>query len=406
MRAHARLSAIAYLRARASPSHAHITRTRTHITHTHTHTHTHTQVNTDPKSGREYYYNKQLNKTQWERPTAPSNAPPPPPPPPAETKPLEAVDVHMYEALRADVGEHSAQMFERMREAKAAGDKALLLQHGLEYKYYKALVEWLERREKQALPLPDVKRVQRQVMKKDINPGLSDDCLSITVTEISEISTANKIQVRLLLPWPDKDAPQDKTAEPVKKCEDFAPWTQNFRVKRSKSLQLRAKGIKLQIEVSGVSKSMFSSKTELLGKAELPLAPLLASSTISAQVISLLDPENSKNEAKCGGNVTVTAKASKPWSGADTYIKSVDTLVIVLENSATNALGDPLPKKPPKVEEEHQRLQAAAAAVVVAPIPAAAGGASQEAAGPKKSEGKGGGGGGGGGGRRGGWSEL
>ena len=40
----------------------------------------------------------------------------------------------MYEALRADVGEHSAQMFERMREAKAAGDKALQLQHGLEYK--------------------------------------------------------------------------------------------------------------------------------------------------------------------------------------------------------------------------------------------------------------------------------
>jgi hypothetical protein len=32
----------------------------------------------------------------------------------------------------------------RMHQAKTEDDKALLLQHGLEYKYYKALGEWVQ----------------------------------------------------------------------------------------------------------------------------------------------------------------------------------------------------------------------------------------------------------------------
>jgi len=39
---------------------------------------------------------------------------------------------------------HVAEMKGRYLLAKAVDDKALLLQHGLEYKYYKALGEWLQ----------------------------------------------------------------------------------------------------------------------------------------------------------------------------------------------------------------------------------------------------------------------
>ena len=63
---------------------------------------------------------------------------------------------------------------------------------------------------------------------------------------------------------------------------------------------------------------------------------------------------------------------------------------MVLDDSALDALGDPLPKKPVSVDTEHRRLQAAAAAGIVAP--AAGGGPAGLKAGAAKGGGKGGGG--------------
>ena len=92
--------------------------------------------------------------------------------------------------------------------------------------------------------------------------------------------------------------------------------------------------------------------------------------------------------------MTLTAQISQPWSNKETFITCVDTLLVVLEDSALNALGDALPTKPVSVDKEHRRLQAAAAAGIVAPVQVPAGGTSREPAGHKTGAAKGGVGGG------------
>ena len=102
--------------------------------------------NIDPKSGKEYYYNKALNVTQWTRPVVcyPDNARAPPPvltstssaPSPAnkpeqaaargggngETAPvatqLSADDVEMYDSLKKELENLTANVRERMRQCK------------------------------------------------------------------------------------------------------------------------------------------------------------------------------------------------------------------------------------------------------------------------------------------------
>jgi hypothetical protein len=43
--------------------------------------------------------------------------------------------------------------------------------------------------------------LHKQVRKKDSNAFLSGDCLRITVDKIADISSSDKIQVGLVLPW-------------------------------------------------------------------------------------------------------------------------------------------------------------------------------------------------------------
>jgi len=103
--------------------------------------------NVDPASGKTYYYNKELKKTQWERPAAErTDAAVLPPPAPAAAYKLTDEDVEMYEAMLAELAEYAASKRERMRAAHKK-DNAEFLVQGREYKYYSALIEWVKKRQ-------------------------------------------------------------------------------------------------------------------------------------------------------------------------------------------------------------------------------------------------------------------
>lgn len=109
------------------------------------------KTNVDKASGKTYYYNKELKKTQWERPAADrADAAVLPPPAPAVAYKLAADDVEMYEAMLAELAEYAASKRERMRAAHKKDNSEFLVQ-GREFKYYSALIEWVK--ERQARPV-------------------------------------------------------------------------------------------------------------------------------------------------------------------------------------------------------------------------------------------------------------
>ena len=322
---------------------------------------------TDPQSGRMYYFNKSLKITQWERPTNTTSAPPPPAKDVAAARDsLDEDTLALYTALRGQIEELKGDL--RQRSVHARGNKAEFMKHGQEYRYYKEVIDWLDRRKKDGLPLPLYRAVPRQTTKTvNVNPDIAGRTMRVVVHGIANIETSDKIQVKLSFPWP-RDSPQERVAPEVKTCSDFAEWTVDFEAVRTSRLQRCAQGktLKLMIEVSGVSKSLFNTSTTLLGKADVELCNLYSESTLFVPEVMLRDTQRGLKMAECGGSLSISIKIMKPWSNQDAT-NVTETVIVLLDQK----VGDPPPNKAPGVEAEHARLVAAAEASCLA-VPATA----------------------------------
>jgi hypothetical protein len=316
----------------------------------------------DPATGRQYFYNKQLGKTTWVRPTSDSeaqqNAPAParaPAPSPAQGTLCEE-DLQLYQAMQEHLEAYTAEVKDRMLKARGIGNKPEYLQHGLEYKYHMQLLEWLKMRREKGMPIPETRRIQRSVTKNDVNAAVPESTMRVTVRQVMDLDTSDMIQLALFLQWPKDKPRQEFSSEPMKNGDDFKEWTVDFEVPRTKRLQVSANRIKLQLEVSEVRKNFFSTKTTPLGQAEIELGALKSTSTLTRDAVPLQDSANRSTS----GKLAVEVKIKKPWSGQDTEKTVTETVVILVEQSHG---GDPPPTKPKGLEAEHRRLIAAADAL-------------------------------------------
>jgi len=129
--------------------------------------------------------------------------------------------------------------------------------------------------------------------------------------------------------------------------------------------------LRLQVDVSAVSKNLmsFSSTSEVIARAELPLTPLMTSASIAPAALALKHADKGSKPPECGGSVAISAQIRRPWNLEDVSVTATEAVIIV---QAEQALGDPPPAKPAGLEAEHHRLLAAADAIALPPGTAAA----------------------------------
>eukprot|EP00286_Rhodomonas_abbreviata_P005265 CAMPEP_0181330698 /NCGR_PEP_ID=MMETSP1101-20121128/24061_1 /TAXON_ID=46948 /ORGANISM="Rhodomonas abbreviata, Strain Caron Lab Isolate" /LENGTH=411 /DNA_ID=CAMNT_0023440017 /DNA_START=118 /DNA_END=1350 /DNA_ORIENTATION=- len=320
----------------------------------------------DPNTGRDYFFNKKLGITQWERPEpetagVESIMPPPKAPPQAKeaaVKPASADQRQdsglsdQYTLVIEELEEHSVALMKRVRHFYATGDKLAAVPLYTEKKYVQSLITWLGDRKAKGLALPSYKVLQRRVVCPDVNSEVPKDKLLVSVVGCSGVESDLPLSCKVSLAWP-RDTPQEKSVAVGKgKSGGEGEGESNealFDVSPSSSAfqrQVDRRHVKLTFQVCAEDKGWLSTKTILIGKAQLEVFPLLSSSSSGPSSLPL---SSDKVRGKAVGEVTVKMASNKPWAGGKEKMKVALEKVIVVQDELA-------PAPPQALQQELQRF--------------------------------------------------
>mmetsp|Transcript_45092 Transcript_45092/g.105804 ORF Transcript_45092/g.105804 Transcript_45092/m.105804 type:complete len:469 (+) Transcript_45092:140-1546(+) len=331
----------------------------------------------DPASGRSYFFNKKLGITQWEAPSAVESVPPPPPaPPPTTTRQQPAADLQakrqdsglqdQYQCVLDELKEHSKSLMSRVKHFYSVGDKLAAVPLYSEKKYTESLTTWLADRKDKNLPLPPFKVMQRRVVTPDVS-DVPKDKLRVSINSCSGIDAGgHPVRCRISFSWP-RDTTQEHTIHVTPPAEPTDDETNQALLDVPSSStafqrQTERKHTKVSFEVFFKDKGWLSTKTTSLGTAQLPVFPLLATSSYGPTTLQLV---SEKVRGRSAGEISVTIATHKPWAGGKEKMKAAVEKIIIVQ--------DPLaPAAPTALLQEHQKYVAAGSQPQTVPAPASA----------------------------------